>query len=437
MTNPGGVDLSFAFNLPPERAIEYFRSKGFVITWHWHDLWQDDQAKSFTVAKAMRLDILNEIRAELDRSLAQGIPFKDFEKTLTPRLQALGWWGKQIIVDSEGNAQVAQLGSPRRLETIYRTNVQTSLMAGRYRQMLENADNRPWWQYVAVMDSRTRPTHAALNGIVARYDDPFWQYFYPPNGFNCRCRVRAFTDSDLKDLGLNPIDGSRYLGETWKVDPSTGFTERVATIKLPGMAKTVSPDLGWSYNPGAAVFGNDVALMRKISAVKDLDLRVQAIQAINDSPARHAAFADWVSQVLARRLPIGEAQTVGIMDETVAAFVRGKGLNPAQVITLSDRSLIHADRPLHQDKGVALTPTEYQALPSLIANPQAVLWDVRHQNVIYVGMPAQGDKSNKVAVALSYKLKKKGVVDEIVNAYKVDPNALKDRGSYQIIEGGL
>lgn len=244
------VNLAAVFGLPPEKAIEYFRSKGYAIGWNWHDVWQEAQAKAFTVAKAMREDILWAIRAELDSALANGTTLRDFQNALTPRLQTLGWWGKQIIVDGEGNAQVAHLGSPRRLETIFRTNLQTAYMAGRYREMMDNVQFRPWWQYVAIMDDRTRPSHAALNGRVFRYDDPIWRYYYPPNGFNCRCRVRALSDRDLKNRDIQPSSSEQYLGETWAVDKKTGFTERVATLKLPGMDRTFSPDLGWNYNPG-------------------------------------------------------------------------------------------------------------------------------------------------------------------------------------------
>lgn len=433
---PEPVNLSAVFGLPPEKAIEYFQAKGYDITWNWHDSWQQAQARSFTVAKAMRLDILETIRHEVDRTLEEGITLADFRRNLTPRLQALGWWGKQIIVDGEGNAQVAHLGSPRRLETIFRTNTQTAYMAGRYREMMENVQFRPWWQYVAVMDGKTRPSHSALNGRVFRHDDPFWQYYYPPNGFNCRCRVRALSDRNLKDRDIQPSSSKGFLGETWAIDKKTGFTERVATLKLPGMDKAFSPDLGWSYNPGEAAFGNDVAVMRKISAVKDRGLRVQAVQSLNNSDLRQEAFASWVENALANKTrAMGSAQTLGIMDEVVADFVRSKGVEPARVIVMTDRSLLHADRGKHL--GATLTAEEYQSLPALLANPEAVLWDAQHENLLFIGPSSTDGRKNKVIVSLAYTLRKKGVVDEIINAYKVGENALGDVNSYEVIQGEL
>ncbi|EBT2028284.1 phage head morphogenesis protein, partial [Salmonella enterica] len=111
-----------------------------------------------------------------------------FIAALTPKLQKLGWWGQQVVVDSAGNAQKVQLGSPRRLALIYNVNTRVAYNAGRYAQMMSDADAFPFWQYVAVMDGRTRPEHARLHGLVFRYDDPFWRWFYPPNGWQCRCR---------------------------------------------------------------------------------------------------------------------------------------------------------------------------------------------------------------------------------------------------------
>ncbi|MGN7062088.1 phage head morphogenesis protein, partial [Neisseria sp. P0001.S006] len=62
----------------------------------------------------------------------------------------------------------------------------------------------PGWQSSAILDSRTRQSHAAAHGAVNHIDDPFCNYFYPPNGFNCRCTVRALSDRDLKRRNLMP-----------------------------------------------------------------------------------------------------------------------------------------------------------------------------------------------------------------------------------------
>ena len=32
-----------------------------------------------------------------------------------------------------------------------------------------------------------RPEHAALNGVTLPPSDTFWDEYYPPNGWNCRC----------------------------------------------------------------------------------------------------------------------------------------------------------------------------------------------------------------------------------------------------------
>lgn len=416
------VDLSAVFGLPPEKAIEYFRSKGYAITWGWQELWQEAQARAFTVAKVMSIDILKDIHGALDESLNNGTTLRDFEKGLTPVLQARGWWGKTEHVNTlTGEISSAQLGSPRRLKTIYQTNMQTAYMAGRYRSMMESADSHPNWQYVAVLDGRTRPLHRAMNGRVFRYDDPLWNALYPPNGFNCRCRVRALSDDAIGSEGVR-VQSSDGLLIDHDIRMQDGCTVQVKAlrIKVDGQDKLFAPDAGWSYNPGQTVFGNDSEVMRKISAVPDRAIRVQAVQAINNSALRHQVFADWVDAALARRMPGHEAQVVGFVSEGIADFAKKNngGADAARVLALPEKKLLHADSQKHQQEGIALTVDEFKSLPEIVAAPDAVYWDARHQTLVYVRRLESGEIIY-VPVDADYVVAKHGRLDAIVNAYRL------------------
>lgn len=75
------------------------------------------------------------------------------------------------------------------LQTEYDTSIGTSQMAVRWNDILADAEDFPMLQYVAVNDERTRQAHADLDGVTLPIEDEFWNNFFPPNGWNCRCDV--------------------------------------------------------------------------------------------------------------------------------------------------------------------------------------------------------------------------------------------------------
>ncbi len=348
MPTPAPVNLSVAIGLPPARAVEYFQAKGYAITRNWHDLWQEAHARAFTVAGAMRLDILQDIRGELQRGLNGDITEREFVRNLRPRLEALGWWGKQVQVDeATDEARLAQTGSPWRLKTIFRTNLQSAYMAGRYRQMIDNVADRPYWQYVAVMDAKTRPAHAAMNGLVFRYDDPFWQHFYPPNGFNCRCTVRALSEANLRERGIAVSESGQYLREAWAVESASGLTERIAIFKRPGMATAGRTDLGWNYNPGRAAWQPNLDAY-------DMSLaRAYLADAI-----RGPAFDAFVAGTLKGEMP------VAVLDAQYRQWIGAE----TQVVKLSSDTLAK-NQAAHPEIALA----QYRHLPDVIAEAQLVV----------------------------------------------------------------
>lgn len=244
------ADLLMAFSLPPRRAIEYFRAKGYQISWAWEEVWAQANTWAFTVAKAMNQDILEMIRTELQRVLDGGLTFEEFRRNLEPKLRAAGWWGRKEVIGPTGQAVVATLGTVRRLETIYRTNVATAYQAGRWRAFEAAKETHPYLQYITMDDARVRDAHKLLHKRVFRFDDPAMRYIYPPNGWGCRCRMRARSIEDLQRLGLPVTESGQYLKLANVVDPATGLVYEQASYQAPGMPTAFKPDKGWSYNPG-------------------------------------------------------------------------------------------------------------------------------------------------------------------------------------------
>jgi Mu-like prophage fluMu F protein len=136
--------------------------------------------------------------------------------------------------------------------------MQSAYMAGRYAEMMDSIDTHPYWQYVAINDSRTRETHRMLHGRVYAADDPVWDSLYPPLDYRCRCRVRPLSrgmgesrvqarptlESVTVDIGSNPYTGeARYARRTGIrinnkfIAPNAGFNANQGKSMLSRMAQ--------------------------------------------------------------------------------------------------------------------------------------------------------------------------------------------------------
>lgn len=439
---PQPVDLGYAATLEPKLAVDYFRSKGYDITWNWQEASAVTHARAFTVAKAVRMDVLTSINSEVDRALSEGTTERDFIKTLTPRLQAQGWWGKQMIADSNGEIEEAQLGSAARLSTIYRTNLATSYQAGRYQQQLASSETHPYWQYLAILDGNTRKSHAAMHGRVFRFDDPIWDTFYPPNDWGCRCRVRTLTAAQVKRMGLTVESGTGAITtrtvETG-VDKRTGEVYDADVTTFSRGQQRMTTGAGWAHNAGQLAVGSDVAMTRKLTGLQNRELRQQVIQSLNNAPARQNAFSQWVGNVLTTRSPGNRVQPVGFIAEDIAAAIEARTGKPAaRLLTISEKELVKADSLKRKSKGLALTLAESQALPHVVARPSAVLWDSQSQRLLYISNNA--DSTLKTVVSAPWQMARADTLDVAVMPQRVPLSALKkgmDIGQYELLQGAL
>lgn len=234
------VTASAAFDVKPEEAIRYFQGKGLATSYSYADMLRDEHRKAFTIAKMMDIDLLKDVQDSLDMALSDGVPFNEWRKQIIPVLQAKGWWGKADMIDPlTGEAKRVTLGTPHRLATIFRTNMQSAYSVGAWDQIEAQAADAPYLMYDAVDDFRTRPAHRAWDNKVLPWDDKFWRTHYPPNGFNCRCSVIQLDDNDLESMGLTVDKSPRAKFVDWK-NPRTGQTERIPE----------GIDPGFDHNPG-------------------------------------------------------------------------------------------------------------------------------------------------------------------------------------------
>lgn len=363
-------DLGYAIGLPPEKAIEYFEAKGYAIGFKWQDVWAEAHAKAFTVAGITKLDVLQDIRGELDALLKNGGTLQDFKNNLIPTLKQKGWWGKGQIVEQDSGEVLGKRLNPRRLETIFRTNMQTTYSAGRYQEQLASAESRPWWEYVAVLDNRTRPRHRALAGQIFRYDDPFWRSFYPPNGWNCRCRVRTRSARDIERKSLATSSSEGRLGETEQLIDRKGTTRRVPSYTTPS-GDVFTADAGFGYNPGRAAYQPELDRY-------DKDAARQYVKGTLTGPAFAHQYKQMAAAVeklqgagqdlaqIRQQLAVGQRWPVGILSGEQQAQLGAV----TQTVWLSDDTLA---KQLVARSGQQLELSDYYRVQAVLEAPELVL----------------------------------------------------------------
>jgi len=226
-------------NHPPQEAVEYLKGKGYNLTFDYDEMEKEAHHKAFTVAKVTRIDLLNDLFTSLNESLKSGETFQDWKEKIKPALRKKGWLGHVTVTDPKtGVAKDIYVGA-RRLRTIFETNMQVSYSVARYHQMQQLTES-VYWYYVSALLKNSRDNHTARHGTVKHKDDPWWEANYPPNGWRCKCKVRAYSESTLKKkkLGVAEVGKDGNIKVVKKhITPSKG--------KLADIA-----DKDWDYNPG-------------------------------------------------------------------------------------------------------------------------------------------------------------------------------------------
>ena len=168
----------------PREALEWFDDRDLRVGFDHRDVWGIEHSYAFTVAKAVQLDILEDLREALREHIEQGKTFESFRREIEPLLQKKGWWGRREVIDPKtGDTVEAQLGSPHRLRTIFRSNIRAARAAGQWARIQRTKRTHPYLLYRLGPSREHREEHVAWNGTLLPADDSWWHDHFPPNGW--------------------------------------------------------------------------------------------------------------------------------------------------------------------------------------------------------------------------------------------------------------
>lgn len=226
MADPEGLSL------PMREAVEFFRAKTRIPTATWTDLWHAQHGRGFMVAGAMRDELLKDFQTAIAKAIEQGTTIAEFRTDFDQIVARHGWKFRG--------------GRNWRSRVIFDTNLRSANHAGRWAQIQRLKEGRPYLRYIAVLDERTRPEHAAWHGTILPADDPWWETHYPPNGWYCRCTVQTLSERDLERRGLEvstapprerlvqkpvrDIRGTRLVEVPEGIDPGFAFNVGKAAL---------------------------------------------------------------------------------------------------------------------------------------------------------------------------------------------------------------
>lgn len=166
-----GGPVNISFDLIPQSALDYLREK------------------SLTIAGVESQDLLDTVQQKLVDAVESGVTFSDWQSEIDQ------------LFDSYGITPMSNMHA----QTVFRTNIFSSYAIGQLDQVNDMSDRFPMWKYSAIMDARTRPEHAALNGTFYNVGEgPL-----PPIDYNCRCTAIYLHSSQTDGLVPQKWDGSK------------------------------------------------------------------------------------------------------------------------------------------------------------------------------------------------------------------------------------
>ncbi|PPB57593.1 phage head morphogenesis protein [Campylobacter hyointestinalis subsp. hyointestinalis] len=383
--------MKFSFFDEPTSVVEYLQSKKPELHFDYDEIAHDAHKRAFTIAKMTDLDLLKDMQSSLSNAFKNGVGFEEWKRQIKPKLAARGWLGEtQIINPKTGEIKKIYVGN-RRLKTIYNTNMRTAYAQARYQSQMRSSGE--YFRYTAVLDRLTRPVHKRMHGVVLPKTDKFWDKNYPPNDWNCRCKVQVLSKEQLKSRGITPLADGSFLKDVAGKD--------------------------FAYNPGKSADKLDEILSKKQEGTlavlrpkeqAKLKKRLDQFEHERDLYTWQKGLDNMVNAILTGQIikdKIYQVAQVGKLKPNIVGSLKELNVETkAQSIAIYQNTISHITRD-NKPKSKEPSADEIKAIVSVFDEAKHVFYDMQEKVLLYFYGSLQDDKmANYAAIRLDYVLKK-------------------------------
>lgn len=163
-----------------KEAIRWFKRRVPIRKEEWLALDVKTRKRAFTVARVSQLNVINDTLKAITKAIEKGETLEQFKARTKGRFEE---WHAEVI---------------------FRNNLQAAYAHGREAQLREPEalEQRPFWMYSSVLDSRTTEVCRRIHGTVLPASSKWWHTHTPPLHHQCRGIKRALTPEQAAKLGV-------------------------------------------------------------------------------------------------------------------------------------------------------------------------------------------------------------------------------------------
>jgi SPP1 gp7 family putative phage head morphogenesis protein len=212
----------------------------------------------------------------------------------------------KALVDDKGNIrnyaayerEVIKLGETYHkswLKAEYNTVVASAQSAAQWSDYQTTKERYPFLVYKTQDDNKVRMAHRSLHNVAKHIDDTFWDSYYPPNGWQCRCYVLQSRTDDGYTTDPSSLPDDKAHPPAFRTNP--GKNGKIWNDKHPYF--DVTPKVK------DKIWKNRVELMNDQTFYDHIDgIDVHYSNYYNDSFEKELAMAKIIKSLLAKPVKI-------------------------------------------------------------------------------------------------------------------------------------